>query len=165
MTLEALNGLDDVALRETLRSCCGSQRWIYGMVQLFPLKDIAALLDGASRVWHACGEKDWKEAFGHHPKIGDMEALKKKYAGTGASAEQAGAMKASVEVLEALAEGNKLYEEKFGYIFIVCATGKAAGEMLDLLRARLGNVPEKEIMAAMGEQEKITRLRLEKLLS
>ena len=94
-----------------------------------------------------------------------MEALRKKYSGTGASSEQAGAVEASVVMLEALAEGNRVYEERFGYIFIVCATGRSAEEMLGLLRARLGNEPEKEIHIAMGEQEKITRLRLEKLLS
>ena len=94
-----------------------------------------------------------------------MEALKKKYAGTGASVEQAGALDASVKVLEALAEGNRAYEEKFGYIFIVCATGKPAKEMLGLLRTRLGNDPERELIIAMGEQEKITELRIKKLLS
>jgi 2-oxo-4-hydroxy-4-carboxy-5-ureidoimidazoline decarboxylase len=165
MTLEALNGLGETARRETLESCCGSHAWVSGMMDLFPMRDVASLLEAAGRVWHACGEKDWKEAFDHHPRIGDMKALRKKYAGTGASAEQAGAVEASVVMLEALAEANKIYEERFGYIFIVCATGRSAEEMLGLLRARLGNEPEKEILIAMGEQEKITRLRLEKLLS
>ena len=134
-------------------------------MDLLPVASIAGLLHSAGSVWHACRKEDWLEAFGHHPRIGDLEALKKKYAGTGASMEQAGALEASMIVLEALAEGNKLYEEKFGYIFIVCATGRSANEMLGLLRARLGNDPEKEILIAMSEQEKITRLRLEKLLS
>jgi len=165
MTLEALNGLGEPALREDLRGCCGSEAWVEGMMNLFPMRDAAGLLTAAGRVWHACGEDDWKEAFDHHPRIGDVEALRKKYAGTGASKEQAGAVDASMVMLEALAEGNRVYEARFGYIFIVCATGKSAEEMLGLLRARLGNEPEKEILVAMGEQEKITKLRLGKLLS
>jgi 2-oxo-4-hydroxy-4-carboxy-5-ureidoimidazoline decarboxylase len=165
MTLNALNTLDKGALRTALSNCCGSTVWVDRMMALFPMASISDLLHAAGRVWHGCGKKDWLEAFGHHPRIGDMVALRKKYAGTGAEAEQSGAVDASVIVLEALAEGNRLYEEKFGYIFIVCATGRSAEEMLGLLRDRLGNDPAKEILIAMGEQEKITRLRLEKLLS
>jgi len=165
MTLDALNKLDRERLWQALQNCCGSTVWIERMVALFPLESVADLLHAADKVWHACGKEDWLEAFRHHPRIGDLEALKKKYAGTGAASEQSGALDASLVVLEALAEGNKLYEAKFGYIFIVCATGRSAGEMLGLLRARLGNDPDKEIFIAMGEQEKITRLRLEKLLS
>ena len=165
MTLEVLNGLDRGALRAVLSGCCGSQAWVRGMVEVFPVRDVPGLLEAAGRVWRACSPKDWLEAFDHHPRIGDREALRKKYAGTGASAEQSGALDASLKVLEALAEGNRVYEEKFGYIFIVCATGKSAGEMLGLLRARLGNDPERELIIAMGEQEKITELRLKKLLS
>lgn len=135
------------------------------MAAQFPMADVADLLHTAGRVWHECRQEDWLEAFGHHPKIGDLDSLGKKYAGTGASMEQSGTLEASMKILEALAEGNKVYEQKFGYIFIVCATGKSAEEMLGLLRERLGNDPAKEILVAMYEQEKITRLRLEKLLS
>jgi 2-oxo-4-hydroxy-4-carboxy-5-ureidoimidazoline decarboxylase len=165
MTLDELNGLDKQALREALGRCCGSRTWVEKMMAVFPVMSLHDLLHAAGKAWHACGEEDWKEAFGQHPRIGDLEALKKKYAGAGASMEQAGALEASVMILEALAEGNRVYEEKFGYIFIVCATGKSAEEMLGLLRERLGNDPGKEIYVAMSEQEKITRLRLEKLLS
>lgn len=165
MTLDKLNGLDKPALRKALGDCCGSRTWVEKMAAGFPVLSVHGLLGLASKTWHACGEEDWKEAFGDHPKIGDLETLKTKYAGTGASMEQAGALEASLMVLEALAEGNRLYKEKFGYIFIVCATGKSAEEMLRLLRERLDNGPKKEILIAMGEQEKITRLRLEKLLS
>jgi 2-oxo-4-hydroxy-4-carboxy-5-ureidoimidazoline decarboxylase len=165
MTLAVLNGLDKGTLRAVLSGCCGSQAWVRGVMEVFPVRDVPGLLEAAGRVWHACSPKDWLEAFDHHPRIGDTEALRKKYAGTGASAEQAGALDATVKVLEALAEGNRVYEEKFGYIFIVCATGKTAGEMLGLLRTRLGNDPARELLIAMGEQEKITELRLKKLLS
>ena len=167
MTLEALNDLEPVALKEALRTCCGSSVWAENMVVLFPVTDPSTLFAAAVEIWRNCSEKDWREAFTHHPKIGDIEGLKKKFAATEAwaSAEQSGTGSASLEVLEALAKGNRIYEEKFGYIFIVCATGKSAAEMLGLLRERLGNEPEEEILIAMGEQEKITRLRLEKLLS
>lgn len=167
MRLSALNELDVAARREVLRNCCGSSVWIEKMLALFPMGSAEELFAAAVEVWRICEEKDWREAFGHHPKIGDMESLKRKFAATAdwAGAEQAGTIGAGIGVLEGLAEGNRRYEEKFGYIFIVCATGKSAMEMLGLLRERLGNEPEKEVLIAMGEQEKITRLRLEKLLS
>ena len=158
MRLEELNRLDAAALSGALRHCCGSSVWVAKMGGMFPMGSVMELYAAASAVWRGCGEGDWLEAFGAHPKIGERV--------TGvAAAEQAGTSVAAAEVLDALAEGNKRYFEKFGYIFIVCATGKSAVEMLELLRGRLGNEPEKEILVAMGEQEKITRIRLEKLLS
>lgn len=167
MRLEDLNDLDVMALGEALRNCCGSSVWVGRMEELFPMGSEGELFAAAAEVWRACGEKDWREAFAHHPRIGDLESLKQKFAATAvwAGAEQAGTNGAALEVLEGLAEGNRSYEAKFGYIFIVCATGKSAVEMLGLLRERLGNEPEKEILIAMREQEKITRIRLEKLLS
>jgi 2-oxo-4-hydroxy-4-carboxy-5-ureidoimidazoline decarboxylase len=105
------------------------------------------------------------EAFEHHPKIGDINSLKEKYPNTKewASDEQAGINVASEEVLHAVAKGNEDYEKKFGYIFIVCATGKSAGEMRQILESRLMNNPDEEIQIAAEEQNKITKLRLEKL--
>ena len=158
MTLEDLNWLDEAALSQALLGTCGSSAWVAGMMELFPVGSATGLYAAASLVWRECTEEDWLEAFRAHPKIGERV--------TGvAAAEQAGTSRAGAEILEELAEGNKQYFEKFGYIFIVCATGKSAEEMLGLLRARLGNAPEEEILVAVGEQEKITRIRLEKLLS
>ena len=158
MTLEELNWLDEAALSEALWNCCGSSAWVTGMMELFPVGSETGLYAVASLVWRECTEEDWLEAFRAHPKIGERV--------TGVTAaEQAGTSGADSKVLEELAEGNKKYFEKFGYIFIVCATGKSAVEMLGLLRERLGNEPEEEILIAMGEQEKITKIRLEKLLS
>lgn len=158
MTLEELNWLDEAELSEALWNCCGSSAWVTGMMELFPVGSATGLYAAASLVWRECTEEDWLEAFRAHPKIGERV--------TGvAAAEQAGTSLAGAEVLEELAEGNKRYFEKFGYIFIVCATGKSAEEMLGLLRERLGKTPEEEILVAVGEQEKITRIRLEKLLS
>jgi len=121
----------------------------------------------AGETWNKLTPGDWKEAFSHHPKIGDIKSLRQKFASTAqwAEGEQSGVAQTSERVLRELAEGNNLYEAKFGYIFIVCATGKGAEEMLEMLNRRLSNYPEEEIRIAAEEQRKITRLRLEKLLN
>jgi len=167
MTLAELNQLDKPTLALTLGKCCGATAWIEDMCQIFPVSDEQILFTKAHDIWYNLAENDWLEAFTHHPKIGDINSLKEKFASTSAwaSGEQGSVKQASQQVLEALAEGNRAYEEKFGYIFIVCATGKSADEMLALLQARLPNQPEDEIKIAMGEQAKITQIRLEKLLA
>ncbi len=166
MTLHELNILPQPLLREELLKCCGSSTWVKMMMAYFPADDLVELLEDAEEIWYACSKEDWKEAFTHHPKIGDVESLTKKFASTAewASGEQSGVNIATKETIEALAEGNRLYEEKFGYIFIVCATGKSADEMLGLLQSRLSNSPNEEIQVAADEQNMITKLRLEKLL-
>ena len=168
MTLTELNNLPKPALTEALQKCCGSSAWVEHMAAAFPIADAETLMDEAKTQWNKLCETDWHEAFTHHPKIGgNVEALREKFASTStwAEGEQAAVKDASQEKLEALAVGNEAYERKFGYIFIVYATGKSAGEMLALLQARLPNKSENEILIAMGEQDKITRLRLEKLLA
>jgi 2-oxo-4-hydroxy-4-carboxy-5-ureidoimidazoline decarboxylase len=166
MTLHELNTLPKPQLKEELMKCCGSSEWVNKMLPFFPADDLVELLEDAEEQWFKCTEEDWKEAFSHHPKIGDTESLKKKFASTAtwASGEQAGINTASGEIMKALADGNRQYEEKFGYIFIVCATGKSAEEMLEMLLGRLSNDPKEEIEIAADEQNKITKLRLEKLL-
>jgi len=166
MTLHELNTLSQPQLKEELLKCCGSSTWAKMMMAYFPADDLVELLEDAEEMWYACSKEDWKEAFTHHPKIGDVESLTKKVASTAewASGEQSGVNVASQETIKALAEGNRLYEEKFGYIFIVCATGKSAEEMLSLLQSRLSNNPNEEIQIAADEQNMITKLRLEKLL-
>ena len=166
MTLHQLNTLSQPQLREEFLKCCGSSTWVKMMMSYFPADDLVELLEDAEEMWYACSKEDWKEAFTHHPKIGDVESLTKKFASTAqwASGEQNGVNVASKETIEALAKGNRLYEEKFGYIFIVCATGKSAEEMLGLLTERLKNSPNEEIQVAADEQNMITKLRLEKLL-
>ncbi|MFI5133083.1 MAG: 2-oxo-4-hydroxy-4-carboxy-5-ureidoimidazoline decarboxylase, partial [Chitinophagales bacterium] len=165
--LQELNILDKQKLKEELFKCCGSATWVDKMIKIFPVKKESTLLRKAEKIWNTCDEKDWLEAFSHHPKIGDTESLKKKFASTAewASGEQSGVTTASEKIIEELAEGNQLYEKKFGHIFIVCATGKSAEEMLAILEERLLNTRDEEILIAMSEQNKITRLRLEKLLS
>jgi 2-oxo-4-hydroxy-4-carboxy-5-ureidoimidazoline decarboxylase len=166
MTLHEFNILPAEKLIEELTRCCGSSGWVKRMLPFVPAEDLVELLEDAEEQWYQCAERDRKEAFTHHPKIGDMESLKKKFAATAdlAGNEQRGVKQASSKTLEELAEANRLYEEKFGYIFIVCASGKTAEEMLTLLKTRLENSPEVEIGIAAEEQNKITKLRLEKLL-
>jgi 2-oxo-4-hydroxy-4-carboxy-5-ureidoimidazoline decarboxylase len=136
------------------------------MVAARPFADRVQLLAFADALARDLSRADWLEAFSHHPRIGDVAALREKFAATAAwaSQEQRGAAAASDATLEALARGNRTYEERFGYIFIVCATGRSADEMLALLEARLHNDPADELGFAAAEQMKITRLRLEKLL-
>jgi len=119
----------------------------------------------AHEVWTSLGPEDWKEAFSHHPKIGERNLNQARFAATRALSEreQAGVRDAGEDVLAQLVSANREYESRFGYIFIVCASGKSAAEMLALLRARLPNSPEKEIQIAAAEQEKIMALRLEQL--
>lgn len=166
MTLHELNILSQPQLKEELMKCCGSSAWVKMMMAYFPADDLVELLENAEEKWYECNEDDWKEAFAHHPKIGDVESLTNKFASTAAwaSGEQGGVNSASQQVIKALLEGNKLYEDKFGYIFIVCATGKSAEEMLTILQSRLRNAPKEEIIIAADEQNKITQLRIKKLL-
>ncbi len=127
-----------------------------------PFGSLEALRAAAREEWFALTPSDWREAFSHHPRIGDRESLRQRFAATRqlSENEQAGVRDAPDEVLEALAEGNLAYERRFGYIFIVCATGRTAEEMLALLRARLDNDPDQEILIAAEEQARITELRL-----
>jgi 2-oxo-4-hydroxy-4-carboxy-5-ureidoimidazoline decarboxylase len=148
--------------REKLRTCCGSARWVDGMLRARPFGSREGMLAAAREQWFALTPEDWREAFDHHPRIGDRQSRRRRFAATRhlSAKEQAGVDDAPEEALTALADGNRAYEEKFGYIFIVCATGRTADEMVAMLRARLNNDPETEIRIAADEQAKITELRL-----
>jgi 2-oxo-4-hydroxy-4-carboxy-5-ureidoimidazoline decarboxylase len=167
VTLEELNRLPDDEARAALERCCGSRTWAWRMAAGRPYRNRAGLFAAAERVADKLKRADWLEAFAHHPRIGDREALRHKFAATAAWAgeEQRGAEAAPEDTIEALAQGNQAYEEKFGYIFIVCASGKSADQMLELLNGRLANDPDTELVNASREQRAITRLRLEKLLA
>lgn len=159
--LDAVNGPEAEA---AFRRCCGSNAWVEGMLAAGPYRSRAQLFGTAEHVWWHLGEGHWREAFTHHPRIGaDVDKLREKFAATAdlSAAEQGDAVaSASEEVLQALAAGNRAYEERFGYLFIVKASGKSAAEMLALLEQRLDNPPAAEIRIAAGEQAKITRHRL-----
>ena len=153
--------------RKILGQCCGSSAWVEKMLTIPPAEDLIDLFEDAEEKWYECKEEDWREAFSHHPKIGDLNSTKEKFASTAdfAAGEQSSVGDASEKVLQLLAEANAAYEKKFGYIFIVSAAGKSAEEMLGMLTARFNNKPEEEIKIAMEEQNKITRLRLEKIFT
>jgi 2-oxo-4-hydroxy-4-carboxy-5-ureidoimidazoline decarboxylase len=165
--LEWLNGLPFEEAKAEFMRCCGSSRWADAMARARPFKDISGVYAEAAWLWKQTGPEDWREAFTHHPRIGDVSQLRAKFAATAnwSSQEQGGVSGADEAVLQGLAEGNAEYEKRFGFIFLVCATGKSAAEMLGLLRARLDNAPDEELRIAAEEQAKITRIRLEKLFT
>lgn len=165
--LAKLNALDATAAEAELRKCCGSSAWTRAVAAQRPFADVAELLLAADEVWWSLGTADWHEAFSSHPQIGERRAARAQdaTAQSWSAAEQAGTQDAAQATLDELAAANRAYAEKFGYIFIVCATGKTAAEMLTLLRARMPNDPGIELRNAAAEQRKITRLRLEKLLA
>ena len=164
MTIAEFDHLDKEQKKKLLYQCCGSTAWVEKMLAKPPVEDLVDLLEDAEEAWYTCSEADWKEAFSHHPRIGDLQSLKEKFsADQWANGEQSSVKKASEHLLLSLAEGNKAYEDKFAYIFIVFATGKSAEEMLAMLTDRLQNDPKEEIKIAMEEQLKITKHRLEKV--
>jgi 2-oxo-4-hydroxy-4-carboxy-5-ureidoimidazoline decarboxylase len=165
MTIAGFDHLPDEKKKELLLQCCGSSAWVNKMLTVFPVEDLVELLDAAEEKWYECTESDWKEAFDHHPKIGDINSVREKFANTAewAANEQAGVNDAAENTLQQLAKGNAEYQNKFGFIFIVCATGRSAENMLADLKTRLNNSSDEEVKAAAAEQLKITKLRLEKL--
>ncbi len=167
MDLISFNKKSQEAAKEQLFQCCGSNNWVNQLMQHFPFSSEKILVEKATQIWYeGCGNSDWRAAFTHHPKIGDVKSLEKKFAATKhlAGKEQAGVANATATTIQQLAQANTDYEAKNGFIFIVCATGKSATEMLRLLQDRLQNTPEEELHIAMGEQHKITIIRLKKLL-
>jgi OHCU decarboxylase len=145
--------------------CCGSKRWAHEMAARRPFKDEAALMAASDETWRGLNEADWIEAFNSHPRIGES----KTQGGTQSSdawsrQEQEKVTEAGDAVKIALADGNGAYEEKFGRIFIICATGKSAPEVLEILQRRLRNDAATELYEAAEQQRQITQLRLRKWL-
>lgn len=168
MTLTDFNQLSNSDAEKLLTECCGSSKWVSALLDKRPYKDLTDLMKLSNDIWYqVCQEADWLEAFTHHPKIGDVKSLTEKYASTlhHTGKEQAGVESATNDIIEKLANANQEYEFRFGFIFIVCATGKTAAEMLRLLEDRLKNSKEEELHIAMGEQQKISLLRLKKSIS
>jgi 2-oxo-4-hydroxy-4-carboxy-5-ureidoimidazoline decarboxylase len=165
MTLDAFNALPEDEARQALTRCCGATSWAEQVVARRPFEAYEDLLAASADVSKSLKPQDWLEAFSHHPKIGDVESLRKKFAATRnwSESEQQSVQQASTAVLERLAHLNDVYEQKYGFIFIVCATGKSADEMLAMLESRLNHDPEVELAIAAAEQDKITRIRLDKL--
>ena len=164
--LQRLNLLPPSEAENELLNCCGSRGWAARVIAERSFKNVADLIAKADRVWWSLEAHDWLEAFHSHPKIGEQKAA----AATALEAqrwsedEQSGTRHSAQETMAALAELNREYEKKFGYIFIVCASGKSSEEMLAGLRRRLGNEPAQELRIAAAEQAQITQLRLRKLI-
>ncbi len=159
---QAINTASPDEARKILLRACGSIRWVDRMMQRRPFGNDARLLFAARNEWFGLTEADWLEAFSHHPRIGDRASLAARFPASHdlSAQEQARVGGANAEVLDALAEANAQYFDRFGFIFIVCATGKTAEEMLALLRSRLPNERSAELRIAAEEQARITALRL-----
>ena len=166
MTLDELNNLSASDAQHTFMQCCTSEVWVNNMVSERPYTTKQAVSDAADLAWQNLAEADYLQAFDGHPKIGDINSLREKYANTKALASggQSAVSQASEQILNELSVGNDEYQTKFGFIFIVCATDKSAGQMLALLQARLPNDRHTEIVNAVEEQRKIFQLRLNKCL-
>lgn len=165
MTLHELNNLRHDAAARSLYACCGCTRWVDAMLERRPYTSVDALLDASDMEWRVTGPNDWREAFAGHPRLGECApAQTDDQARNWSAAEQAGMDAADAATRSALADANTEYEARFGHIFLVCASGKTAAELLELLRARMRNTPNDELAVAGDELRKIARVRLEKLL-
>jgi 2-oxo-4-hydroxy-4-carboxy-5-ureidoimidazoline decarboxylase len=166
VSVAELDAMPEHQAKELLAECCGASRWVSGMLARRPFRSRAAVISAADEIWRSLDTGDWREAFSHHPRIGERKSAmpQSKRGAAWAATEQSGVERAPKDVHAELAEANGEYERRFGYIFIVCATGKSAEEMLELARERLRNDPDGELRAAAEEQRKITGLRLDKLL-
>jgi OHCU decarboxylase len=167
---QALGKINQASVAEAesmFRDCCGSSRWSKGMASSRPFASEIEIIDKAVSIWKDLETSDWLEAFAAHPKIGESKAAASPQARSAdwSKGEQSGMDSADGILKSELADANQKYFDKFGFIFIVCATGKSAGEMLQLCRQRLENDRETEIEIAANEQQKITEIRLRKLLS
>lgn len=166
-TVAQLDAMPPERAAAVLADCCASSRWVSGMVARRPFASNERVYAAADEVWWSLEPDDWREAFAHHPRIGERRSIapQSEKGAAWAAGEQSGVERADTSARDALAHVNREYEERFGYIYIVCATGKSADELLSIARARLRNDPETELKVAAEEQRRITRLRLEKLFA
>jgi 5-hydroxyisourate hydrolase/2-oxo-4-hydroxy-4-carboxy-5-ureidoimidazoline decarboxylase len=167
MNFKEFNNLSHQEAYQAVEKCCVSTSWINEMIKNMPFNSKDELIEKAASYWYShCIKKDWEEAFTGHPKIGDVDSLKQRFANTKdwANNEQSNVANADEETLQELSELNNTYLSKFGYIFIVSASGKSTSEILSIIKIRILNPTEEEIHVAMGEQHKITLIRLLKLI-
>ncbi|TCO78243.1 2-oxo-4-hydroxy-4-carboxy-5-ureidoimidazoline decarboxylase [Chromatocurvus halotolerans] len=166
MTLADFNAADTETASQALARCCSCRRWVEALVQGRPYADLEALRDAADRVWTTLGDDDYLEAFAGHPQIGDMDSLHGKSAETRslAAQEQAGVLGADDAILRELAHCNAEYFRRFGFIFIVCASGRSVEEMLHLMQSRMAHSRHEEIAIAAEEQRRIFHRRIGQLL-
>jgi 2-oxo-4-hydroxy-4-carboxy-5-ureidoimidazoline decarboxylase len=166
VSVAELSAMPESRAKKLLAECCGASRWISRMLARRPFKSRAAVLSTADEIWRSLDPADWREAFSHHPRIGERKSAMPQTArgSAWASREQSRVEGADDDIRADLAAVNREYEQRFGYIYIVFATGKSAEGMLALARERLRNDPDIELRVAAEEQRKIMRLRLDKLL-
>lgn len=166
-TLADLNALPPHAAEPLLGACCGAPGWVHAMLARRPFQSVESLLAASDAVCASLAPAQWLAAFAHHPRIGEQRAAVEVSgaAQSWSEAEQTAAASGDEAVRHELREAQRLYELRFGYIFIICASGRSSSEILDALRARMQNAPDAELRAAAEEQRKIARLRLEKLVS
>jgi OHCU decarboxylase len=164
--LQQLNALPPKRAAQTLRACCGSRRWAVGVAAGRPYPLPEALLAAGEEIWWRLEAEDWLQAFAAHPRIGEgAPGGDETREHAWSLDEQSGAASLEASTAERLAAANRRYEERFGYVFLVCASGKSGDEMLAAVERRLADDPAHELRVAAAEQAKITRLRLEKLLA
>jgi 2-oxo-4-hydroxy-4-carboxy-5-ureidoimidazoline decarboxylase len=160
------NTLSPAEAAEEIVGCCGSTAWAQGMAARRPIFDETALLTACDQVWRSLPESDWIEAFRSHPRIGESQSASSGARSAAWSEEEQRRLGATSEDTKlALEEGNRVYEQRFKRIFIVCATGKSAPEILEILRRRLGNNETAELHEAAEQQRLIAHLRLKKWVS
>jgi 2-oxo-4-hydroxy-4-carboxy-5-ureidoimidazoline decarboxylase len=166
VSVAELDAMPEPQANELLSDCCGASRWVSGMLARRPFRSRAVVLSTADEIWRSLDAGDWREAFSHHPRIGERKSAmpQSERESAWAAGEQSGIERARDDVRAELAAANREYEQRFGYTYIVFAIGKSAEEMLALARERLRNDTDVELPTAAEEQRKITRLRLEKLL-
>ena len=160
-TLASFNRLSRGGAEQRLLACCGSRAWASRVAAGRPYASVAALVETGDTIWGELKPSDWLEAFGAHPRIGERGG----HSPASSNREQKGIMSAREEVLALVAEGNRLYEERFGHVFLISAAGRSAEDVLAALRQRIENDPASELHVAAEEQRKITRLRLKSMLS
>jgi 2-oxo-4-hydroxy-4-carboxy-5-ureidoimidazoline decarboxylase len=164
-TLDTWNALDASAAAGTILPCNGSQAWADQLAALRPFATPFDLTCTADIVWRSLPAADQQQAFDSHPRIGERHAKSATAESLALSATEQSTAQLTTDTEAALAAANRAYEERFGHIFIVCATGKSADEMLAILQRRLSNDPATELREAAEQQRQITQIRLRKWLA
>lgn len=164
--LRRLNAMPPSEAEAALRRCFDSSAWVRDMVAARPFGDRAELLELADRAWEGLGPGDWREAMEGHPRLGGDDLEREQFADTRAwsAREQAGVTHAAGDVRDALAEAQAAYEQRFGHVFLIAAAGLDARQILEALRERMSNEPERELEIAAGELKKIARSRFDQIL-
>ena len=163
-SLDRWNALDAEAAAAAILPCNGSRAWAEAMARQRPFASGEAIFAAADEAWRALRLPDWTEAFNSHPRIGETHAGSASAQSLRWSAREQSDATPDERIRAALAEGNRAYEARFGRVFLVCATGKSAAQMLDLLEHRLHNDPQAELLEAVEQQRRITQLRLRRWL-